>query len=98
MTKSALRKRWRDPAFLAKLPIPLDREPSANQLRSLDLRGVPKLANGDPLWHFVIRKAKVEDIDVSFGDGVLRVYDSEISRLTARQFKFDQASTFMKSM
>jgi uncharacterized protein YjbI with pentapeptide repeats len=97
MTKSALRKRWCDPSFLAALPLPRDRVPQSAELRSLDLRGVPKLANAEPLWHFKVQDAKASDIDVSFGDGVLWVSDSEVSRLVAVDFKFDRASWFSKS-
>lgn len=96
MTKAALRKRWSDPAFLAALPIPLDRIPKPNELRSLDLRGIPKLFNEEPLGHFKIQNARAENIDVSFGDGVLWVDDSEVTKLSAIQFKFDRASWFHK--
>lgn len=98
MTKTAMRKRWIDPSFLATLPVARDRIPKPDELRSLDLRGVPKLANGEPLWHFRIQGAAgAEDIDVSFGDGVLWVSDSKVSRLSAVEFKFDRASRFSKS-
>lgn len=98
MTKAAMRKRWSDPSFLATLPITRDKNPKPAELRSLDLRGVPKLANGEPLWHFKIQGANAaEDIDVSFGDGVLWVSDSRVSRLSAVEFKFDRASWFNKS-
>ena len=91
-------KRWRDPSFLAALPIPRDRLPTSDQLRALDLRGVPQLANGEPLWHFAIHSAKAEKIDVSFGDGVLSVHASEVRQLTACEFRFDRASRFSKSV
>jgi uncharacterized protein YjbI with pentapeptide repeats len=98
MTKAAMRKRWSDPSFLATLPVARDKIPKPAELRSLDLRGVPKLANGEPLWHFKIQRAgAAEDIDVSFGDGVLWVSDSKVSRLSAVEFKFDRASFFNKS-
>jgi uncharacterized protein YjbI with pentapeptide repeats len=98
MTKAALRKRWSDPAFLAALPIPLDRIPKSDELKSLDLRGVPKLFNAEPLGHFKIQNARAENIDMSFGDGVLWVSHSEVIKLAAVQFKFDRASWFHKSV
>src|SRR5262245_8001903 len=101
MTKAALRKRWSDPAFLATLPIPLDRIPKPDELRlldSLDLRGIPKLFNAESLGHFKIQNAQAANIDMSFGDGVLWVNDSEVTKLSAIQFKFDRASWFHKSV
>lgn len=97
MTKAALRKRWGDPAFLAALPIRPDREPTAKQLRSLDLRGVPHLGNGEPLWQFAIRAKTADTIDLSFGDGALTVNASQVHKLTAIEFRFDRASNFYQS-
>jgi hypothetical protein len=98
MTKAGLRKRWSDPAFLGSLPIPLDRPPKSEELRALDLRGIPKLFNDEPLGHFKIQSVHAESIDVSFGDGALWVNESEVRKLTATQFKFDRASWFHKSV
>jgi uncharacterized protein YjbI with pentapeptide repeats len=96
-TKLSLRRRWTDPSFVAALRIPLGTWPTSAQLQHLDLRGVPKLANGEPLWHFQIQKAEAKDIDLSHGDGALIVRDSTVSGLTCMDFRFDRASDFRKS-
>lgn len=98
MKKSELKRRWKDPAFLSKIPFPLDRPPTGNELNNLDLRGVPKLSNGDPLWHFQIYDSTCCNLDLSFGDGALAIYSSDVSNLNCTQFKFDRASSINKSV
>jgi uncharacterized protein YjbI with pentapeptide repeats len=97
MTKTELRKRWADPGFLEQLAVPTNRIPVVGELQGLDLRGVPKLGNGDPLWHFAIRNADAREIDCSFGDGCLGVSGSAVSNLQLEEFKFDRATTFLRS-
>ena len=97
MTKTQLRKRWADTSFVDQLAIPRDRLPVVAELRNLDLRGVPKLANGDPLWHFAIRDSDAHDIDFSFGDGCVGVSGSAVANLCFEEFKFDRATSFLRS-
>lgn len=97
MTKIQLRKRWADPSFVDQLSIPRDRIPVVSELHNLDLRGIPKLANGAPLWHFSIRSANAHDIDLSFGDGCLVVTGSSVTNLRFEEFKFDRATSFQRS-
>jgi uncharacterized protein YjbI with pentapeptide repeats len=97
MTKTQLRKRWGDPGFIEQLAVPTDRMPDGSSLHGIDLRGVPKLALSDPLWHFSIRDARANDIDFSFGDGCLGVIGSSVTHLCFDEFKFDQASSFLRS-
>jgi uncharacterized protein YjbI with pentapeptide repeats len=97
MTKTQLRKRWADPAFVEQLKIPRDRIPVASELQNLDLRGVTKLANGDPLWHFQIHSAEASSIDFSYGDGCVGVYGSSVAKLKFEEFKFDRATSFLRS-
>lgn len=97
MTKTQLRKRWADSGFVDQLTISRDRPPTPSELRDLDLRGVPKLANGDPLWHFAIRDAEAQDIDFSFGDGCLGVSGSSVTKLSLQEFRFDRATSFLRS-
>lgn len=97
MTKTQLRKRWADPSFVEQLKIPRDRIPVVSELQNLDLRGVPKLGNGDPLWHFAIRDSNAKGIDFSFGDGCLGVSGSTVSALRFEEFKFDRATSFLRS-
>jgi uncharacterized protein YjbI with pentapeptide repeats len=97
MTKAKLRSRWTDLGFLDQLAVPRDRMPTSLELQQLDLRGVPKLGNGDPLWHFAIRNADATGIDFSFGDGCLCVSGSTVSRSQFEEFKFDRATCFSHS-
>jgi len=87
MTKTQLRKRWSDANFVDQLTIPRDRMPKPSELGGLDLRGVPKLANGEPFWHFAIRDAATQDIDLSFGDGCLIISGSSVSKLCLEEFR-----------
>lgn len=97
MTKTQLRKRWSDPGFVSGLAIPRERAPRTEELSMLDLRGVPKLGNGDPLWHFQILSAAATDIDLSFGDGVLQIVQSSAERLRCEEFRFDRATLWSNS-
>jgi uncharacterized protein YjbI with pentapeptide repeats len=97
MTKTQLRKRWVDSTFIQQLAIPTDRIPAASELQNLDLRGIRKLGNSDPLYHFSIRTAEAHEIDFSFGDGALGVSDSSVDKLNFEEFKFDRASSFLRS-
>jgi len=97
MTKTQLRKRWKNSAFLASIGIPTDRAPSEQELQNLDLRGVPKLSNGDPLWHFRVGKSAL-NLDFSYGDGVFSIYDGKVTSTKFVEFKFDRASYFRNSV
>jgi uncharacterized protein YjbI with pentapeptide repeats len=63
----------------------------------LDLRGIPKLANSAPLWHFAIRNAEAENIDFSYGDGCIGISVSSATNLRFEEFKFDRATSFLRS-
>lgn len=95
VTKAQLRKRWTNPNFVDRLPIPRDRLPTASELQGLDLRGVPKLGNGGPLWHFAIRDAEANGIDFSFGDGCVVASGSTLSNSRFEEFRFDRATSFV---
>lgn len=97
ITKTKLRRRWSDPDFIRELSIPTDRAPENTELQNLDLRGVPKLASGDPLWHFRIHEARAEKIDFSYGSGCLLTFGSTLRGLTFCEFKFDRASRLTAS-
>jgi hypothetical protein len=97
MTKTQLRKRWADTSFVEQLTVPRDRLPVVSELQNLDLRGIPKLGNGDPLGHFAIRDSNACEIDFSFGDGCLGVSGSAVSRLRFEEFKFDRSTSFLRS-
>ena len=97
MTKAQLRSRWTDQGFLDQLAVPRDRMPTSLELQHLDLRGIKKLGNGDPLWHFAIHDADARGIDFSFGDGCLGVSESTVSQLRFEEFKFDRATHFNRS-
>jgi len=71
--------------------------PVTSELHKLDLRGVPKLANGDPLWHFQVHSADASEIDFAFGDGCVGVYGSSVTKLNFEEFKFDRATSFLRS-
>ncbi|MEO0815655.1 MAG: hypothetical protein AAFY60_22560, partial [Myxococcota bacterium] len=96
-SKAALRRRWKDPAFLSRLGIARDSAPLPEQLNSVDLRGVPNLGNGVPLWHFRICSVSARDLDLSFGDGALSVWHGRVFDSLFRDFKFDGASSFIES-
>lgn len=97
MTKTQLKKRWKDEGFVKSLGIPLDKIPSESNLQNIDLRGVPKLGNDEPLWHFKIHKVNSCNIDLSYGDGALILYRSNVSKLICKEFTFDRASYFINS-
>lgn len=96
-SKTQLRKRWKQEEFLTTLAVPRDRAPRRDELQGLDLRGVPKLANGEPLWHFRLGSVEVADLDLSYGDGVLDIYRSSVSGMKCVEFKFDRASRLRDS-
>lgn len=67
-----LSKRWKQEEFLATLAVPRNRTPRRDELEGLDLRGVPKLGNGEPLWHFGLNSVDVAGLDLTYGDGIPR--------------------------
>lgn len=97
MTKTQLRKRWRDATFVASVPVPRDRPPTAAEVSNIDMRGVPRLGNGEPYWYFEIRDANSVALDLSFGDGALGIRSSSVTDLACEEFKFDRATYFHKS-
>lgn len=97
VNKKNLRKRWKDEKFLSSFEFPRDRIPKEKELQDIDLRGVPKLALGKPLWEFKISEVNSKGLDFSFGDGCLGIYSSRVQNMKCIDFKFDRASTFFKS-
>ena len=97
MTKTQLRKRWKDPDFLKELNFPIDRIPNESEVQNLDLRGIPKLYNGEPLWHFQLHSVKSTGIDMSFGNGALNIFGSDVKNLNCTEFRFIKQSSFYKT-
>ena len=95
--KTYLRNRWKDVDFLNSLPIQNQSIPVA-QLNGLDLRGVPKLGCGEPLWKFLtIYSSQIHHLRLSFGNGALNISNTRMTNLECIEFKFDQSSSFSNS-
>lgn len=92
-----IKNRWKDIDFLTSLPIK-NESIELNLLNNLDLRGVPKLGCGEPLWKFPnIFSTIISNLKISYGSGAVVIHNSKIINLECIDFKFDQSSSFNNS-
>ena len=106
ITKTFLRKRWKDDDFISNFSLPLEesiQQWKANKklihlkndkINNIDLRGI-----SDDELYFVSTFYKTNNIniDFSYGKGALCFSYGEYKDINFEEFNFDRASSFRKS-
>lgn len=106
ITKTFLRKRWKDNDFISNFPLPLKESIEAwnrnkklihlktEKINNIDLRGI----SGNELWFFPnFYKTNNHDIDFSYGKGALTFSEGKYERINFNEFQFDRATHFKKA-
>lgn len=95
ITKTYLRKRWKDPVFIENLPFPLKhsidtrKEMKIDKISDLDLRGI----SNNQLWVFPnIADSDNRNFDLSFGSGDITFIHSHLENGSFFEFKFGKGA------
>ncbi|WP_149206098.1 pentapeptide repeat-containing protein [Flavobacterium johnsoniae] len=99
LTKKYLRERWKSNDFISSFPFSIDYKMNVELLNGTDLQGITNIGCGEPFWKFPkLSYAQIKNINFSFGNGSITIFNSHAESLIFEDFKFDRSSMIFKSI